>query len=164
MHTVIILQSRLFTDTENPVCLALFDKNTVKESNVFVDDEYLGNLSHLKELLPKETNSNITFNVRDGDLGLIAIDNTREASIKFCEGEDLKNYKIQNSSRSITRLSINGIKVKNSLICKLNDELNKFRTKTHDIFMTAFKGIRADGKYRRRLDYSLARKLIAGCL
>ena len=32
----------------------------------------------------------------------------------------------------------------------------KFRNKTNDVFLTSFKGLRQDGKYRRRLDFNLA--------
>jgi len=44
---------------------------------------------------------------------------------------------------------------------KLNENLIKFREETKDIFLTPFKGLRKDKKYRRRLDYALARRLIS---
>lgn len=161
LNSVIVLQSKLFTDTENPVCLAIFDKYKVNDTDIFIDDKHIGKLSKIKKFLPKQANSNILFNVKNGDLGLIAIDNTKEPSIAFCKGSDLEKYNIKNSSRSITRVSINGVKIQDSLIFKLNNYLDNFRANTYDIFMTPFKGVRADGYYRRRLDYSLARKLIA---
>ncbi|MCL2038821.1 MAG: hypothetical protein FWG85_00145 [Bacteroidetes bacterium] len=49
----------------------------------------------------------------------------------------------------------------NNLIDMLNDRLARFREDTNDIFLTPFKGLRKDNKYRRRLDYALARKLIS---
>ena len=105
-----------------------------------------------------------TFNVQDGELGLIGIDNTREASIKFCKGEELRNYHIKYSSRSITRISIEGVSIDDEVIIQLNEFLNNFRKQTHDIFMTAFKGLRDDGMYRRRLDYALAKNIIGEIL
>ena len=38
------------------------------------------------------------------------------------------------------------------------------RASTYDVFLTAFKGLRKDGKYRRRMEYRLARDIIADCL
>ena len=163
LDAVIFLQNKIFAETENPVCLALFNPIKTADTKIFIDENCIGNLATIQKNIPQKKNQNnptISFNIANGDIGLIAIDNTKEASIQFCKGSDLKNYKIQNSSRSITRLSIHGIKVKENFITKLNERLNLFRERTHDIFMTPFKGVRADGKYRRRLDFSLARKLI----
>lgn len=42
-----------------------------------------------------------------------------------------------------------------------NKVLEEYRTKTNDIFLTSFKGLRSDGFYRRRLDYSTARLIVA---
>ena len=38
--------------------------------------------------------------------------------------------------------------------------LNDFRRETYDIFLTPFKGLRKDFRYRRRLDYALARNIV----
>ena len=165
LESVIFIQKKLFFETENPVCLALFNKENVKNTHIFADDLYLGTLSEMKKLLPKkQRNMAVTFNVQDGELGLIGIDNTREASIKFCKGEELRNYHIKYSSRSITRISIEGVLIDDEVIIQLNEFLNNFRKQTHDIFMTAFKGLRDDGMYRRRLDYALAKNIIGEIL
>ena len=42
----------------------------------------------------------------------------------------------------------------------LNTTLATIREKTHDVFLTAFKGLRRDGYYRRRLDWALARAIV----
>ena len=47
---------------------------------------------------------------------------------------------------------------------ELNKRLKKLRRETEDVFMTSFKGLRSDGKYRRRLDFKLAKDLISDCL
>ena len=160
LESLIFIQSKLFIETENPVCLALFNKDKVEDTHIFADDLYLGTLAEMKQYLPKKQNKNVKFNVQDGELGLIGIDNTKEASIKFCKGEELRNYNIKYSSRSITRISIDGVSINDEIINRLNKFLNHFREQTHDIFMTAFKGLRADGMYRRRLDYTLAKSMI----
>jgi hypothetical protein len=78
------------------------------------------------------------------------------ATIRFCEAEELNGYEVSQSCRSITKIKIN----KNINISKLNKKLNNFRDNTQDVFLTAFKGLRKDGMYRRRLDFTLARRLI----
>ncbi len=102
----------------------------------------------------------IRFNVPNGNLGLIAIDNTIEPSIKFVNGEEISPERIRVSSRSITRIMIPTKYKINSIIEKLNYNLNIFRKETYDLFLTPFKGLRKDNYYRRRLDYKLAKKLI----
>ena len=103
---------------------------------------------------------NIRFNVPDGKLGLIAIDNTIEPSIKFVNGEEISPDRIRVSSRSITRIMIPAKYKINNIVEKLNYNLNIFRKETYDLFLTPFKGLRKDNCYRRRLDYKLAKRLI----
>ena len=164
LDSVIVLQKQIFSDTDNPVCLALFNKENTEDTCIFIDDKNIGTLTALKQSIPKTTNIQMKFNDIKGNLGLVAIDNTQSPSIFFCKGEKLNHYTIRHSSRSITRAKIQGIDVTEKFIEKLNKKLNKFRKNTHDIFMTPFKGIRKDGKYRRRLDYSLAKKIVGNCV
>jgi hypothetical protein len=155
----ILLSSKMFDDTEHPVCLALF-KKTSKQIKIYDNGNYIGLLSELERKLPKSNDgSEIKFNDKKGKLGLIAIDNTIEPSIKFIRGEEISPDKIDVSSRSITRITIEERNI-NGLIKKLNSNLNKFRDETADIFLTPFKGIRKDGRFRRRLDFSMARSFI----
>lgn len=156
----ILLNSKMFKDTEHPVCLALFKKYS-EDVYLYNDNKYLGKLSDLKKKLPKSNiNMDIRFNVPNGNLGLIAIDNTIEPSIKFVNGEEISPDRIRVSSRSITRIMIPTKYKINSIIEKLNYNLNIFRKETYDLFLTPFKGLRKDNYYRRRLDYKLAKKLI----
>jgi hypothetical protein len=102
----ILLSSKMFNDTEHPVCLALFKKAS-KQIKVYDDENYIGLLSELERKLPKSNKSlEIKFNDKNGKLGLIAIDNTIEPSIKFIRGEEISPDKIEVSSRSITRITI----------------------------------------------------------
>lgn len=156
----ILLNSKMFNDTEHPVCLALFKKYS-EDVDLYNDNKYLGKLSDLKKKLPKSNiNMDIRFNVPNGNLGLIAIDNTIEPSIKFVNGEEISPERIRFSSRSITRIMIPTKYKINNIIEKLNYNLNIFRKETYDLFLTPFKGLRKDNYYRRRLDYKLAKKLI----
>ena len=162
LDKVILLNRPLFSDTENPVCLALFGKES-RRNPIFYDDEVM--IGDYKTLLghmpssPGTAELNIKFNVPAGELGLIAIDNNKEASIRFCKGEDLNDYEIKHSSRSITRIS-GDFKLNKSFLEMLNAQLAEMRKKTADVFLTPFKGLREDGKYRRRMNYSIARELI----
>lgn len=166
----ILLNSKMFNDTEHPVCLALFKKCSSKDIYLYNDNSYLGKLSDLQKKLPNpNANIDIRFNVPNGNLGLIAIDNTIEPSIKFVDGNLISPDRITVSSRSITRIMLPtptlcavGVAKESieNIIEKLNSNLNRFREETYDLFLTPFKGLRKDNCYRRRLDYKLAKKII----
>ena len=160
LSSYILLHKTLFQDTENPVCLALFNKKESKEVKVYNDNEFLGDLTKLEEALPKErTNRKVKFNDPNGNLGFISFDSTKEPSIRFCDIDEIKDYEIKISSRFITRISGEFNNISN-LQKNLNRRIRKFRNETKDIFLTPFKGIRKDGWYRRRMHFSLARKFI----
>ncbi len=154
----ILLNTKMFNDTEHPVCLALFKEQST-DVELYEDKEFIGNLSEFEKKLPHcSKTAEMKFNDKNGKLGLIAIDNTIEPSIRFCKGEEINPDKIGTSSRSITRIAIDCDHEK--LIKNLNQMLNDFRKETYDIFLTPFKGLRRDFRYRRRLDYALARNIV----
>ena len=160
----ILLNSKMFSDTEHPVCLALFQKQS-QDVLMYDGVEKLGFLSEFEKKmqeLNKKCNAEIKFNEKSGMLGLIAIDDTIKPSIRFCRGDEINANKVSNSSRSITRIAIDCDVDK--LIKRTNEALNAFRSDTFDVLLTPFKGLRKDGKYRRRLDYALARNFIASQL
>jgi len=159
----ILLTGKMFNDTEHPVCLALF-KEQSSDVEIYEDKEFIGNLSDLEKKMPPKANNEIEmkFNDKEGKLGLIAIDNTIEPSIRFCKGDEINPDKVGNSSRSITRISIDCNIEK--LINNLNEMLNEFRKETHDIFLTPFKGLRQDLKYRRRISFRVVRQMTNFCV
>ena len=160
LSSYILLHDTIFSDTENPVCLALFDANASSDVSIYYGDEPIGMLNTLKSQLPEpKEDRRVRFNDPNGRLGFISFDNAREASIRFCSADDIKDYTIKHSSRFITRISgdFGNLSV---LIKKLNDAIESFRHNTKDIFLTPFKGIREDGCYRRRMDFNLARRFI----
>ena len=154
----------VFSDTENPACLAMFSLRKSKDISVYNGGKLVGKLSDLERHLPRPADNNIRvqFNAPNGRLGLVAIDNTRQASIRFCRGSELKGYPIGETSRMITRISGDLGRNIEDFVERLNERLDKFRAETSDVFLTPFKGLRHDGKYRRRLDYALAREFIRG--
>ena len=165
LEKVIFIHKKLFSYTDSPVCLALFQEEMVEDTQIYLDNKSVGMLSKLESHLPnpKSTSSrSIQFNAINGPLGFISIDNNARPSIRFCHGDALRHHTIKVSSRAITR--IDGIDVTDSLIGRLNERIDTMRDKTYDVFLTAFKGLRKDGKYRRRMEYGLARNIIADCL
>lgn len=164
---VVSLTMRMFEDTDCPVCLALFVPEEEKEERdnfiIYSNDHLIGNYVNMKkELSESNLNKNFKFNVPNGEIGLMAIDNTRTNSIKFVLGETINSEKIKTSSRSITRITFEGIENIDieTLIFKANMLLEEERELTSDLFFTAFKGLRNDGKYRRRLDFKNAKRIL----
>ena len=146
----------MFLDTEHPVCLALFEP-FVKDTIVYEKDKKIGYLRDLEKFIPVEkSNIKVKFNSIDGNIGLIGIDNTISNTISFVKSSKIPKEKIKPTSRSLTRIKVD----KKINIELLNEKLEFFRYKTSDIFLTPFKGIRKDGKFRRRLDFTFAKKLI----
>lgn len=167
LYGVISLNYKMFNDTECPVCLALFDDNDGRDKRptmVYVGDEFVGNLQDLekynKEMLKYHNNYNgWKFNDVNGVIGIHCIDNLISDNIYFRNGEDIDVSTIKVSNRSFSR--VGGfpltIECKEEFISRCNDTLNQYRKNTKDVFMTSFKGLRKDNKYRRRLDFKLAK-------
>ena len=155
----------LFKDTENPVGLALFQPDCVKQTDVWVGEEKVGILSDLMAYrYETKLDIPVLFNKKNGNIGLKALDNTQGKSIKFCNVKEIGDYTVVPTGRSITKIKVkleDFIKESlESFLKKLNDILNEIREKTKDIILTSYKGLRKDHMYRRRLDWELARSII----
>ena len=159
LSNFVSLTGKMFTDTGHPVGLALFQPDNCEDVIVWRDSEKVGQLSELEKARLRSSNGNnieITFNDPDGNVGLIALDNTVEPSIRFCKVSELEDYKVKPTGRHITKIRVNGhIQIK-----KWNECLDDFRLKTQDVLLTCYKGIRKDGRYRRRLDWETARGIV----
>lgn len=169
LDKVISLNVKMFEDTECPVCLALFVPEEVEKTEIYRMDLLLGTSSELKQELSiiqggnKEISKLWTFNDPEGEIGVQLVDDTNTSSIEFFLGELIDSSKIKPTSRAFTRIS--GVKFKNEderieFISIANELLISYRNKTQDVFMTSFKGLRKDGKYRRRLDFKTVRSLL----
>jgi len=173
LFATISLTTKMFDDTDCPVCLALFVDNKTKsklfhEKNNFLlyqNEVLLGNYFGILEKVcfPEEIVS-LKFNDIKGELGLIAVDSTSGESIRFIDPDLIPNSEIKVSSRSRTKIKISDITLSSDEVSELMRECNriidKYREDTHDIFLTSFKGLRKDGKYRRRLDFKNAKSII----
>ena len=157
LHTFVSITKPIFVDTNHPVGLALFCPEKSNDIVIYSGERFVGSLSHIKRMLPiPKGTKEIIFNKPEGNLGLIALDNTLEPSIRFCKASDLEGYEVKHHCRHITKLSVSG----KLHINKWNDFINNFRLATYDVLLTSYRGLRKDGKYRRRLDWKLARGVI----
>ena len=158
LREFVSLTARMFHDTGHPVGLALFGPERSREAAVWSGERRIGGLSALMRLRPpvRAGGAPVRFNDPNGNVGLIALDNTREASIRFCPVEELADYRVKPSGRHITKLRVRGP----VRISEWNRRLDRFRRDTSDVLMTCYKGIRRDGMYRRRCDWNLARGVI----
>lgn len=157
LSAFVSLNNGMFADTEHPVGLALFTPDA-RETEIYCGVLRLGFLHELQKHRPLQTRncSDIVFNSPEGNLGLIALDNNFCASIRFCEAAELDGYEVRESCRAITKILVPG----RPQIRAYNRFINSFRKNTMDVFLTAYRGLRKDGFYRRRLDYALARDII----
>lgn len=65
------------------------------------------------------------------------------------------------TSRSRTRIGgLHRSRNTERIVEEANKILAERRSATGDVFMTAFKGLRKDGKFRRRLDFAQARDIL----
>lgn len=167
LEIAISLTCKMFDDTDCPVCLALFGDDSSDDFIIYKQERKIGKYSKLKKFLLDDTgNSGIwKFNDPSGSIGIRCIDGTIRDSIEFVRGSSLPSESIKSTSRSSTRVSglPRGICIEDFLIL-CNQKLADYRANTKDVFLTPFKGLRKDFKYRRRLDYKTARTIMSNAL
>ena len=166
--TVISLTCKMFDDTDCPVCLAMFNKESSADFEIYKMEKRLGTYNELSAYLPNQetgTKTKVTFNDPDGDVGIKCVDSTSGPSIEFVEGATIDRSKIKVSSRALTRVSLAcQVEDRSKFLNKCNEIFNEYRIKTSDVFLTSFKGLRKDGMYRRRLDFLTAKNVILEAL
>ena len=174
---VVSLTCKMFDDTDCPVCLALFipaeqkrgsDPFGLQSSDFYIyrDSAYLGQFSDVEKFRLRLEMDGWRFNNPNGEIGLMGIDSTIGPSIRFVDGSEINPERVKSTSRGVTRISLDGFDIPDlkKLIGDANDLLDSYRENTNDIFLTSFRGLRRDGKYRRRLDYRQARCLLSMAL
>lgn len=185
LKTVISLNiKKLFKDTEQPVCLALFNPEVQEDFSIYSNDEYIGEFNSLKKKTYKWLNKNvpeansfkknvenvyrdkrIVFHSKEGQIGIVCIDATdKNKKISFVDGNLIDPKDVGYHSRLRTRIKIdfpnNKELDKDFFISECNKVLNEYRKKTGDIFLNSFKGLRNDGLYRRRIDFITVRMIV----
>lgn len=167
LWAVISLTCRMFSDTECPVCLAMFVPDKCHETRIFSNDEYLGTIGELakNDLSSDSDYHEWTFNDKDGNIGVKTVDSQKCADCRFFFGEEINPDDIKVSSRAFTRVSgLPEYVDRTEFIGVCNRILREYRGRTKDVLMTSFKGLRADGKYRRRLDFKTVRNIMNAAL
>jgi hypothetical protein len=157
---VVSLTCKMFSDTDCPVCLAMFTPKGSEETKIYASEEYLGTMEELSSIdLTGDTKyHNWVFNDKEGTIGVKTVDNQKGNDCKFFDGDNIKPDDIKISSRAFTRVSGLPENVdKEEFFSLCNKILEDYRAKTKDVLMTSFKGLRTDGKYRRRLDFRTVR-------
>ena len=156
---IILIHDKIFTDTSMPVCMVLFENNPTRKrfyhDNTYIDDINNIHKRHLQYC--NKSYNNIQFNVPDGELGLVTTDSTTTKMYFYHNKEKIKLSK--GGGRYYTAIKTD-FTINDNIITKLNNTLNQYRKDTHDYYLTPFRGLRKDKKYRRRISYIITRKLI----
>lgn len=165
---VISLRGDLFADTDCPVCLALFSARGPADGKTIIVGNDGKRIGALEDILAKskallgDARVPLSMNDPNGDVALFGADSTSGATIRFARGDEIPSSSVKVSSRFLTRISRrDGKAVPDEAIAKANDLLAKWREDTSDVLMTAFKGVRKDGRYRRRLAYREAAGILS---
>ena len=75
LHTVISINENIFTDTDQPVCLALFTPNKTDDFIIYVKDERIGYKKDIEKFIPKAPKQEWKFNDVNGIIHMKAVDN-----------------------------------------------------------------------------------------
>lgn len=157
---IISINEKMFSDTDYPVCLALFTPQITNDFPVYIGNELIGTYKGLQGDTCSEMRNEWVFNSPTGSIGVICVDSSTP-SIRFVSGDEISPSSIKVSSRAFTRIS--GLPENISthkFISQCNEVLRQYREDTHDIFLTSFKGLRKDGKYRKRISFSIIRNIM----
>lgn len=166
LKTVIELNEEMFADTETPVCLALFgdaEGDSVGDimyvrGEIEVSRAALERASQpLKARLDKKL---VKMNSAAGTVVLRGIDTAGGVRAHFTRAG---NIPFNSTTRSITHCKIPDDMTDamlDDLIDEANALLNKWREDTHDFLLLAFRGLRTDGEFRRRVDFNTARAVL----
>lgn len=175
LYGFVSIVDKLFDDTDFPVGIALWVPEKTVDYPIYIGSKKVGMFGEIKkktEILNFDSSGYqkivIKYNSPHGVIGLKAVDNTVEPSIKYVKGETIDSSTIKVSSRAITRIQIfsdNGEEIiteDNLEVCltEFNKVLNAYREQSSDIFLTSFKGLRKDGRYRRRIDWKTSSQII----
>lgn len=170
---LVVLENNPFDDTETPVCVACFDthiRDGADTAALYVNEQYCGRYGEVfAQRHPAVKHPAITFNAPHGNLALRAVDSTDpNVPIAFCLADDFgyARANIKVSSRLLTYIQIDGLDTPalTQLVQHANQRLHTLRQHTHDLILSPFKGNNRAGKRRRRLDYQLARSILAEAL
>lgn len=167
LETVVSLPGLAFAGTEMPGALALFGPEATEDVALWRGATRLGWWSDLGRPLDATAQMDrVHFNDPRGAIGLRAVDDVARASIAFVDGDEVEPSRVREASRLVTRIHVVDLRADRvgEVIATANADLVAWRERTGDVALSAFKGVRADGWFRRRLDYASARRLLGDAL
>jgi hypothetical protein len=165
--SITIIESKLFNDTDNPICVVCFDGKIkpLDQVKFYKNDKFLGTLGHFEKLrrIPHK-GIFIRFNAPRGKIALRAVDTTNpQKPISFMRPEEI-DYDLNSIKESSRLITLIDLRIDNDEIGKViehsNEQLAAFRNRTHDVLLSPFKGNKTNGERRRRLDYFTARAFL----
>jgi len=174
LRFVISLTQAMFTDTEHPVCLAVFGPETGNDFEVWSGEQLVGTWSTISAhelavmddaipLLPGWAAASTPTSTKP------ACVTDEKASIRFTRRGEVAAGEIKHSSRHKTRIHVPSLRdadeaMLEAVIAESNRILARWRKNTGDVLMSPFMGLRGDGMYRRRLDYANAAAILAAAV
>ena len=175
-RVVVLEKANPFKDTDVPVCVACF--SAARESGrvltrYYKDDAFEGDLPELlaasRVKYSQSSAARISFNRKDGLIALKAVDGTApDDRIRFMSAQDFgyDSSNIKVSSRLMTKIAIDGLRRAevDEVVVRANAVLEDVRARCKDAALSPFKGNNKSACRRRRLDYGLARGLLANAL
>ena len=167
LTSITVLEENPFDDTDFPVIVVTWGPEDQNDYEIYKNDQFVGTFNSLISTIPPKKTSkkeDIKFNVIEGNLGIICIDKGDNiGGIRFTIPSEITGP-IKHSSRTSTRVMVNGDIDIAQLIVNCNKLLKQYRQDTADVFMAPFKGNDNQGLRRRRLDFTTARLIIENCL
>jgi hypothetical protein len=163
---VINLPCSVFAETETPVCLALFSPEGAASPALWDGDQYIGRLSDLAQHLVLAIPAcllTLRFNAPTGEIGVNCLDSRSGQSIAFIPGSAIDPARVKKSSRHRIRILLPvewPPGAQTAILVAANDILRDYRHRTADVFLTPSRGLRADGHFRRRIDYETIARIL----
>ncbi len=161
-----IIENNMFNDTEVPVVSVLLDsEKTNTNYGIYRNRKFMLTNNKRKEVLDsklKESEKEITFNNKLGQIFLRGIDGTGDKKIKFFNQYkyNFNTDEIKSCSRSLTIINIKDSFNVDKVVEKANKLLEEIRRETSDTVLSPFMGNDKLGIRRRRLDFKLAKKIL----
>jgi hypothetical protein len=143
-----------FSDTQNPVCVAYFTQRETPTILTYVNGRRVYTNGHNT---PTNTNTNIKFNVSDGNYVLTGIDSRKtNISISSDVGNFDRDKYLKGTSRNYVLFSADNLDVD-----RVNEYIKQWREETGDYYLSAFKSPVGDNEYyRKRISFNQLKWII----
>jgi len=145
------LDYKLFSDTDSPVGVAYFVPYET-EHKIYVNGE------EIEKVESNKGSTKIKFNVSYGNYIFSAIDKTsvENINIRPLDNNFNRDKFLKHTSRNYSLFYS-----ENDLDCKLiNKNITEWRNKTKDFYLTNFKSLMKNGKYRKRMSFEFLKSFI----